>query len=501
MVLSVSSLCRPLFLLSLVLFGACGGGGSGATSDDSDNGTALSTGSISFSGVVVDSANSPVPIEGVTVTLGSETVATAADGRFSISDIDAAERAVVTYSKPGYVNATGIVRFFSGVDAVVDVSMARVSVEKDIDASIDNTIADGDNTIFIAANTLVNADGSAFTGTATIKFTAFDPVSNSVFPGEHEGVRSDGSTVPIMSFGFVNVDAEDASGNALNLAPGSMAALSFSVNSSIQSKAPATIPVWYFDEAEGRWKEEGVGTLNGTNYEASIPHFSFWNYDSVYDTSFLSGKVTDCMGESVANATVVFSDYTRTWTTTAYTDANGKFSSVAVEAEAGVYISVRKGGDESLNNYYYSPAAGEEGGVNDILLASICAAGKAAIGHMGYDFSLSTDDNSTEGYIDDGMTNTWGCNDSPTTTGVFWCPSSYTTAAQFKDMGAVELSSIINTPTEFDSPIEALQVNHVYVVSTADGYVKFRVDAIHPDSSMWTVVVEPVYTSGSAFSN
>ena len=43
--------------------------------------------------------------------------------------------------------------------------------------------------------------------------------------------------------------------------------------------APNEIPLWYFDEDNGYWIEEGSATLQGTKYVGTVSHFSFWNYD------------------------------------------------------------------------------------------------------------------------------------------------------------------------------------------------------------------------------
>jgi hypothetical protein len=46
-------------------------------------------------------------------------------------------------------------------------------------------------------------------------------------------------------------------GEKVELAEGLPATLTFAVPASMKDQAPATIPLWYFDEDEGIWKEEG----------------------------------------------------------------------------------------------------------------------------------------------------------------------------------------------------------------------------------------------------
>jgi hypothetical protein len=45
------------------------------------------------------------------------------------------------------------------------------------------------------------------------------------------------------------------------------------------SVAPPTIEMWFFDEVKGIWKEEGIGTKQGSVYVGEVSHFSSWNFD------------------------------------------------------------------------------------------------------------------------------------------------------------------------------------------------------------------------------
>jgi len=69
----------------------------------------------------------------------------------------------------------------------------------------------------------------------------------------------------------------DASGNKLQLATGNTATITIPIPSSLLSKAPSSIPLWYFDDTKGAWKQEGVATKQGSNYIGVVSHFSFWN--------------------------------------------------------------------------------------------------------------------------------------------------------------------------------------------------------------------------------
>jgi hypothetical protein len=78
---------------------------------------------------------------------------------------------------------------------------------------------------------------------------------------------------------MVAVELTGDQGQALQIASGKKATLTFPIPSSLSTTAPASIPLWYFDESNGLWKEEGSATKVGNNYVGDVAHFSFWNCD------------------------------------------------------------------------------------------------------------------------------------------------------------------------------------------------------------------------------
>src|SRR5690606_37192675 len=97
-------------------------------------------------------------------------------------------------------------------------------------------------------------------------------------PGMLMGVVDDEPQL-MLSYGMVGVELSDAMGQPVQLAPGSPATVRFPVMASQQSDAPATIPLWWFDEDLGYWIQEGEAALVGTEYVGEVAHFSWWNID------------------------------------------------------------------------------------------------------------------------------------------------------------------------------------------------------------------------------
>ena len=121
-------------------------------------------------------------------------------------------------------------------------------------------------------------------GTVNVAITPINPaVDPTLMPGDFNGVSAGGgSPVPIESFGAMLIDIRDSSGTRYNLAPGKTSTIRIPLGT-LSSTPPPTIPLFFFDESTGLWKEEGTATIQGIApnqyYEGTVTHFSYWNAD------------------------------------------------------------------------------------------------------------------------------------------------------------------------------------------------------------------------------
>ncbi|MEP7167931.1 MAG: carboxypeptidase-like regulatory domain-containing protein, partial [Bacteroidota bacterium] len=138
----------------------------------------------------------------------------------------------------------------------------------------------------------------------------------------------------LYTYGMLGVELTGSSGEALQLASGKTATLTMSIAASQSASAPATIPLWYFDETTSLWKEEGAANKVGNNYVGMVKHFSWWNCDIGANSPIIKGKVVDCNGVPVPNCVVTFDE----WATTV-TDQNGEFQG-RVPAATSITVQV-----------------------------------------------------------------------------------------------------------------------------------------------------------------
>src|ERR1700742_2255235 len=115
-------------------------------------------------------------------------------------------------------------------------------------------------------------------------------------PGDLRGIGSDGNETALQSFGMMDVEMVDDAGNKLQIASGQQASLTFSIPDTLLSLAPATIPLWYFNDSSGRWIQQGSAVKQGNTYVGQVGHFTYWNCDAPMGTVNFKVHVIDQFG-------------------------------------------------------------------------------------------------------------------------------------------------------------------------------------------------------------
>lgn len=329
-------------------------------------------------GKVTDLANNPA--SGVKVSIGDQNSTTNDQGWFSISNVAAGNKELVTFSKNGSVTTYKTTDVQVGATSFVDAAISDVGTTASLNAATGGTKTTTDGgSITIGANSLVNSQNSTFTGNAVVSITTFDPSDENqlnAFPGEFQGISTQNETVPIKSFGFMDVSVVDQNGQELQLTSGRTAQISIPVPSSMRSSAASlgACPLWYFNPRTGSWQEQGQGTYSPSLgcFVGNVSHFSTWNFDIRYPAAYVSGHVVDSNGNPVSGAQV------RCWGTGWYqqrwasgeisTDINGTFTRIPVEVGVVFSYIAEKGGHKSATSSAGPLAQNQEYDVGDIIL-------------------------------------------------------------------------------------------------------------------------------------
>ena len=238
----------------------------------------------SVSGFVTNQTGDAV--QGAAVQFGSGMVTTDEYGYFEVTDAEVSgNAAVVTVIKSGYFNGIKTYIAASNESAFFRIKLIPKTNAGSLNAAAGGKITLGNGlSILFPANAIINAGtGAVYNGTVNVAAFWIDPLAgdlDEIMPGDLRGVTTGGDMKKLTSYGMAAVELTDASGNKLQIAPGNKATMTMPVAAEILSYAPASIPLWYFDEAKGLWEEQGSAIKNGNVYVGEVSHFSFWNYDS-----------------------------------------------------------------------------------------------------------------------------------------------------------------------------------------------------------------------------
>ncbi len=288
-------LALPL-LIPVSLFLSCNKVDLGVTEIQSSflqKGSALKTNS-SVSGFVTDETDQPVI--NAKVLAGNKICVTDEYGFFELKDADVtADVAVVTIIKTGYFK--GIKTFIpvANQDAFFRIKLIPKTIAGNVNAVNGGvvTLTNGLSISFPANSIVSDASGAVYSGTVNVAAFWINPSAddlNKVMPGDLRAMNSNSEMKKLTSYGMAAVELTGTSGEKLQIAPGKNATITMPMSAQVASQAPAILPLWYFDEGKGLWKEQGHAVRKGNVYVGDVSHFSFWNCDT--DETFVDFECT-----------------------------------------------------------------------------------------------------------------------------------------------------------------------------------------------------------------
>ena len=282
----------------------------------------------SLSGIVTNETGAP--LSGATVTVAGQKYTTNKYGLFFVHKrllnkngewVKASLNGYVTSGKFAYQNLNN--------SNFIKIPLISKFTNLKVISSLTGGVVDvnGGGKIEFPENAFITTSGQPYSGQVYIYHRKLSPADQSTYnimPGNLRAADKDGNARILKTFGMLNVDLLDQSGNTLQLAPGKTAKISLTLPPGILGIAPNKIPLWHFDNETGLWKEEGEGILENGTYVGNVTHFSFWNYDVPSNYIKLSGCISDQNGKPVQGLSVYVSS-TNFGTGYASTDDKGLF--------------------------------------------------------------------------------------------------------------------------------------------------------------------------------
>ena len=446
------------------------------------------------------------PLAGVTVTSGTQTATTDLLGFYKFDQVNVSNsHALVKFSKDGYVSVVRSVAYESGKPVRLDASL-KPGKTSTVSTNSSSTISVTDNSYWSNSPATIELEGGftdngePYSGSVTATAAYLNPDSYEFaeqMPGDLSAVRDEANgnaPVQLVSYGMVSVDFKGDNGQKLELASGKKAKITFPIPEKFSSETtPEEIPLWWFDEATGLWKEEGKATKNGNVYEGYVEHFSWWNLDTPEMTAHLKVTVQDQNGNKLNNVPIDI-DGQRTF----FTDANGVMK-CDIPSQTKLYVRV-------ASNAYgnYADFGGEEfkqeievgGDQTKEMTITIPAKATRIYGTV----TNTAGSNVCSLYINYGMSETAPVVSDVNGTYSLFGPANYTGAAvlfaRFAD------GSLVKKEFHYDSNVKEQRIDLTTSTATGAGAGMFKVVnkdlglnltyplPAGPDGGLWTAQVE-----------
>ncbi|HEV9037394.1 MAG TPA: carboxypeptidase-like regulatory domain-containing protein [Puia sp.] len=317
-----------LCAISILFFSACYKTdiNAGSTSADPNHIPPDQTVIASLRGRVID--ENGVPMEGASVVSGGITTTSDVNGLFSFSNISMSSRwGYVKVSKTGYYTGSRSVITNGAASNYVNIQMIPRAETGSFAAGAGGVIVvqPGDSAAFGANMVVTASTNAAYTGTVHVFTKYLDPTDANLYkymPGDLRGIGTDGKETALQSFGMLLVELQGDAGEKLQIMNGQSATLTWAIPSGLQSVAPATIPLWYFNDSTGRWIQQGTAVRQGNSYVGKVSHFSFWNCDAPVGTVNFKVRFKDQHGNPLPYTFFSFQSQTL-GTRGGYTDSSG----------------------------------------------------------------------------------------------------------------------------------------------------------------------------------
>ncbi|KQT21910.1 hypothetical protein ASG31_00775 [Chryseobacterium sp. Leaf404] len=286
-----------------------------------------------FHGLVL--ATNGTAVSGATVTIGSSTVQTNAKGLFVIKNASVKENfAYIKVTKAGFVNGSRTMVPTSGSNRI-NIMMIPATTTSTVASGATATVSLPNGTKVKFDGSFKDASGNGYTGNVNVSLFHLKPSDqylNELMPGSLLANNTAGNARIMETFGMLHVQLTGASGQNLQIANGHTAEMTVAIDAAQTSTAPATIPLWSFNETTGIWQEEGVATKVGSAYVGNVSHFSWWNCDAQFPQCLLNVHIQNSTAQPLSNVTVKIFRQNQN-STSAITDGNGNASGIVPAGE------------------------------------------------------------------------------------------------------------------------------------------------------------------------
>ena len=468
-----------LLLIALLFMLGCSSDDDAAlnNTNNTDNSTATPVNQGSdiqrtFLGKVSDDAGNSV--SGAQVSIGSTSVMTDSRGVFIIEDATVkSKQAYIKVLKNGYYQALKTTVPTEGINKIAITLINRTpDVIITSGASSEVTLPNGTKVTF--DGNFSDSSGNSYTGNVNVSMyylDAGDPDLESKMPGNLQAENTNNSEGVLATYGMLNVELTGDSGQDLNLATGSIAQIEIPIHPTISASAPATIPLWHFDETKGYWVEEGFATKTGNTYVGDVSHFSWWNCDAFFPTTDLCMTVLDATsGLPLSDVTVTLTFSGNTFPRQGISNANGQICGL-VPSNEGISVNVL----DTCGNSIFTTTIGPFTGTGNTTTISVPSGSVTTTNVIG-DFYDCSNNPITNGYVElvyGSSVSYQYITDGSIDINTVVCNSNNSFTLEGVDYDALQSTGILNHT--FTTPVT--NVGSIISCNTVDEFITFQLNS------------------------
>lgn len=270
------------------------------------------------------------PIIGAVVKFNNLTFITDSIGSFQFFDVYTSKNnTFIQVTKPNYFNGNRVLQIIPNEDNFTRIMLIEKKNPSTFNANSGGVVQlTGGVKITFEQNSIINKNtGQPYNGQVNVFMTWIDPTQlnfNEKLPGALRGYDSSNQERVLESYGMIGAELYDDNNQPLQIANGKTAELSFPIAPSLQSNAPSSIPLWYLDESNGMWIEQGEAHMQGSTYVGKVSHFSFWNADIPNNFVIFETTIVNTNGKTLADMYVKITNISNGTFRVGITNVNGK---------------------------------------------------------------------------------------------------------------------------------------------------------------------------------
>jgi hypothetical protein len=238
-----------------------------------------------FLGIISDEEGQP--LANVQITIGNSNATTDINGVFLLNSASVFEKfAYIKAEKEGYIDGSRVVIPKANGISKINIVLLKKEVTARVSSGMPSEVSLPNGAQVDFSGDFITSQGDPYDGDVDVILNYLDPSERSTFlemPGRLFAQTETNDARILETYGMISVKLFSPSGEVLNIDENSPSTIYLPVVPHQTGIAPDTIPLWYFNEVQGYWKEEGEAIKTNNKYIGTVSHFSWWNCDLPLD--------------------------------------------------------------------------------------------------------------------------------------------------------------------------------------------------------------------------